>query len=138
MRQDLKALLIKYGVCFGVASAVALIVFSINGFFTDRPDVNLQILSDGFITSGLLMLLFAGLMYVSGEGALLGIGYIGQCVVQAFVPMGRKNHESYAAYRERKIGKVKKSGDNCILVVGLIFFLTGLIFTVIFYNKYYK
>ena len=121
-----------------MASIITLAVFGIRGFFGHNPAENTEILANGFNTAGILFLLFAGLMYVSGEGALLGIGYIGQCVAQAFVPMGRKNHESYASYRERKIGQIKKPGDNCILVVGLIFFLVGIIFTVIWYKKYFN
>lgn len=137
MRQELKAILIKYGVCFAIASLIAFVVFWIKGFFVHSLAVNIQILSDGFSVSGLLFLFFAGMMYISGEGALLGIGYVMQCVVQAFVPMGRKNHESYAQYRERKIGQIKKPGDNCILVTGLLFFVIGLTFTIIWYTKFY-
>ena len=138
MKQETKVKLRNYGICVAIEVLIAFLVIWSKGFFTDRASVNVQILADAFFVSGILMTLFAGMMYVSSEGALLGIGYIGQCVAQAFVPMGRKNHESYASYRERKIGQIKKPGDNCILVVGLIFFLTGVIFTVIWYKKYFN
>ena len=100
--------------------------------------VNVQILSDGFSVAGLLFLLFAGMLYISGEGGLIGIGYVMQCVFQAFVPMGRRHHESYAQYRERKIGQVKSAGDNCVFVTGLVFFSIGVILTVIWYTKFYN
>ena len=134
----MKFLLKRYGICFGVASLIAFIVFWIKGFFVHGLAVNLQILSDGFSVAGLLLLLFAGMMYISGEGGLLGIGYVMQCVAQAFVPMGRKHHESYAQYRERKIGQIKKPGDNCIFVTGLIFFLVGVTLTFIWQAKFYN
>lgn len=138
MNKGIKALLTKYGICFGVASLIAFIVFWIKGFFVHGLAVNVQILADGLTVSGLLLLLFAGMIYISGEGGLLGIGYVMQCVVQAFVPMGRKNHESYAQYRERKIGQVRRPGDHCVFVTGLIFFLIGVLLTVIWYKNFYN
>lgn len=136
MKQEIKALLTRYGICFGVASLIAFVVFWINGFFTDSAAVNLQIVADGLSIAGLLFLLFAGMMYISGEGGLLGIGYVMQCVVQAFVPMGRKNHESYAKYRERKLGRLRKPGDNCIFITGFVFFAVGVILLIIYNKKY--
>ena len=138
MNQEKKALLTKYLVCFGVASLITFVVIWIKGFFTDNLAVNIQILSDGFSVSGLLLLLFAGMMFVSGEGALVGIGFVMRNVVQAFVPMGRRYHESYAQYRERKLGKVKKPGDHCIFVIGLLFFSIGVILTVVWYTNFYN
>lgn len=138
MKDENKALLIKYAVCFGVASAITLIVFWIKGFFTDSLGVNIQILSDGFFVSGILLTLFAGMMFVSGEGALIGISFVLRNVVLAFVPMGRKKHEVYAKYRERKLASMKKSSDHCILFTGLFFLLIGIVFTVIWYTNFYN
>ena len=138
MKQENQGLLKKYIVCFSIASAITLAVFWIKGFFTESLAVNVQILSDGFFVSGALFTLFAGMMFVSGEGALLGIGFVMRNVVQAFVPMGRKMHESYAQYRERKMSELKKPGDNCILVTGLIFLAIGIILTVIWYTSFYN
>ena len=131
MKQENKAVLINYLICFGVASVITLIVFAIEGFFTDRLDVNIQILADGFSVSGVLMSLFAGLMFVSGEGALLGVGFIMRNVLLFFIPGGRFKHETFAKYRERKLGKIKKASDHSVLFVGLGFLLVGIIFTVI-------
>ena len=138
MKQENKALLIKYIVCFCIASLITFIVFWIKGFFTSSVGVNIQILSDGFCVSGLLLTLFAGMMFVSGEGALIGIGFVLRNIVQAFVPMGRAKHEFYADYRERKLKEAKKSKDNCILVTGLAFLLIGIVFTVIWYVNFYN
>ena len=138
MKQENQGLLKKYIVSFCIASVITLVVFWIKGFFTDSLAVNVQILSDGFFVSGALLTLFAGMMFVSGEGALLGIGFVMRNVVQAFVPMGRKMHESYAQYRERKMSELKKPGDNCILVTGLIFLAIGIILTVIWYTSFYN
>ena len=138
MEQEKKKLLIKYLVCFAIASLITLAVFWIKGFFTDSLSVNLQVLSDGFVVSGLMFLAFAGMIFISSEGGLIGISFILRNVVLAFLPMCRLKHEVYAKYRERKMKDLKKSADHCILVVGLIFFLVGILFTVIWYFKFYR
>lgn len=138
MTKETKDLLLKYAVCFGVATLITVGVFAIKGFFTDSIAVNIQILSDSFSVSGILMTLFAGLLYISGEGAFIGIGFVLRNVVQAFVPMGRRNHEFYAKYRERKLEKLKRYSDHCILFTGLIFLAIGVALTVIWYVKFYQ
>ena len=83
------------------------------------------------------MTLFAGMMFISGEGALLGISFVMRNVVQAFLPMGRRHHEVYAKYRERKLGEIKKPTDHCILIAGLTFLAVGVILTAIWYAAFY-
>ena len=82
----------KYAICFGIEALIAFLVIWAKGFFTDRAAVNLQILSDAFFVPGILMSLLAGMLYVSGEGALIGIGFVMRNVVLAFIPMGRTKH----------------------------------------------
>ena len=134
MKQETKIRLVKYLVCLCVAIGIAVAVFAINGFFTNDPQINLQILADGFSVSGVLLLLFAGVQFVSGEGALLGIGFVMRNVVLAFVPMGRAKHETYAQYRERKLGNIRKPGDHCLLFTGLAFLLVGIVFMILWQN----
>ncbi len=141
MQQEKKSLLIKYGICFGVASLITVLVFWIRGFFTDNVGVNIQILSDGFFVSGILLLSFAGMMFISGEGALIGIGFVLRSVAQIFIPMGRRNHEFYGKYRERVLAEKKarkQESDHCALVVGLVFLAISIVFTVIWYVNFYN
>ena len=81
--------------------------------------------------AGVLLLLFAGMLFISSEGALIGIGYVMRNVALAFIPMGRAKHETFAKYRERKMSKVKKPGDHCVLLTGLVFMIVGVICLVI-------
>ena len=140
MQQEKKQLLMKYLICFVVASLITVGVFWIRGFFTDNVGVNLQILSDGFFVSGILFLMFAGMLFISSEGALIGISFVLRNIVLMFIPMGRKQHEFYAQYRERKLAEkhVKSSSDHCILVVGLVFLAISIVFTVIWYTNFYN
>ena len=138
VKQENKAKLIKYAVCFGIEAFITFFVIASKGFFTQSVSVNIQILSDAFFTSGVLMTLFAGMMYVSSEGALVGIGFVLRNALLAFMPMGRAKHERYADYRERKISNAKKQNNSCILVTGLFFLAIGIIFTVIWYVNFYQ
>lgn len=138
MEQEKRKLLIKYLVCFAIASLITLAVFWIKGFFTDSLSVNLQILADGFVVSGLMLLAFAGMMFISSEGALIGVSFVLRNVVLAFIPLGRLKHEVYAKYRERKMKELKQNRNSAALVVGLLFLFVGILFTVIWYVKFYR
>ena len=138
MKKETKALLIKYLVCIGVALLITIIVFAIKGFFTDDIGVNIQVLSDGFFVSGILMTMVAGLLFVSGEGMFIGIGFVLRNVILTFIPMGRAKHERYSDYRERKLGQLKKSSNSSILVTGLIFLAISFIFNIIWYYNFYN
>lgn len=137
MKQETKVKLIKYAVCVGVEVLIAFLVIWSKGFFTDSAAVNLQILADAFFVAGILMTLFAGMLFVSGEGALIGIGFVLRNVVLAFIPMGRARHELYVDYRARKLSEAKKRNNSSILVTGLIFLITGILLTGIWYVKFY-
>ena len=138
MKEETRVTLIKYAVCFGVEALIAFLVIWSKGFFTDSTAVNVQILSDAFFVPGILMTLLSGMLYVSGEGALIGIGFVLRNAVLAFIPMGRAKHERYADYRARKLGEMKKRNYSCILVTGLFFLIIGIILTSIWYVKFYN
>lgn len=138
MKQETKVTLRNYAICVGIEVIIAFLVIWSKGFFTQSTAVNIQILSDAFFVSGILMTLFAGMMYVSGEGALIGIGFVLRNVVLAFIPMGRARHEKYADYRARKLSEAKKHSNSHILVTGLIFLFIGVVFTAIWYAAFYN
>ena len=138
MRQETKITLRNYAICVGIELLIAFLVIWSKGFFAHSLAVNVQILADAFFVAGILMTLFAGMMYVSGEGALIGIGFVLRNVVLTFIPMGRARHERYADYRERKLGKAKQHDNSCILVTGLIFLAIGIVLTVIWDMAFYN
>ena len=121
-----------------MASAIAFSVIWIKGFFTDSTAVNVQILADAFFVSGLLLTLFAGMLFVSGEGALLGIGFVLRNVILAFIPMGRAKHEVYADYRERKLSQARERKKSVVLIVGLLFLAVGLVLNAVWYVNFYN
>lgn len=138
MKEQTKATLRNYGICALIEVLIAFLVIWSKGFFAHSLAVNIQILSDAFFVSGILMTLFAGLMFVSQEGAFIGVGFVLRNVVLAFIPMGRARHELYADYRARKLKNAKKSSNRYPLVAGLVFLFIGIVFTVIWYKVFYN
>ena len=138
MISEKKNLLLKYAVCIGVALLITVAVFWSKGFFTDSAAVNIQILSDGFFVSGIVVSSVAGLLFLGGEGMFISIGFVLRNVVLTFIPGGRKKHERYADYRARKLERLKKEGDHCILVTDLSFLALGVLFSVIWYMNFYQ
>ena len=138
MKKENKDVLVKYIICFAVASLITVAVFWSKGFFFFFVAVNIQILADGFFVSGILMTLFAGMLFVSCEGALLGIGFVVRSVILTFIPMGRQKHEVYADYRERKLKEMKKTKDRSVLMIGLLFLFVGIVFNIIWYVNFYN
>lgn len=137
MKQETKVTLRNYAICFGVEAVIAFLVIWAKGFFTQSTAVNIQILADAFFVPGVLMSLFAGMIFVSDQGALIGIGFVLRNVVLTFIPMGRTKHEKYADYRERKLSQAKKHNKRPLLVTGLVFLFIGVVLTVIWYAKFY-
>ena len=137
MNQETKVKLRKYAVCVGVEAVIAFLVIWSKGFFTESTAVNIQILSDAFFVPGILMTLFAGMVYVSSEGALIGIGFVLRNAVLTFIPMGRAKHERYADYRARKLAKAKERSCRHILVTGLVFLVIGIALTIIWSKMFY-
>ena len=138
MKQETKVTLRKYAVCFCVEVVIAFLVIWSNGFFTQCVAVNIQILADAFFVAGIVMTLFAGMMYISSEGALIGIGFVLRYALFFFIPIGRAKQERYIDYRARKLSEAKEHSNSHILVTGLIFVFIGIVLTVIWYAKFYN
>ena len=134
MDQEKKKILLKYLICFCVAAVMVVIVMAIGKFDFDGPKTSMRLLHDCFFSVGALMSLFAGLLYASGEGAFLGIGYALKGAIRVFVPVWRKEHETFKDYRERKLAKPKPTGTRCILFTGLFFVAVSIIFLIIWHH----
>lgn len=137
MKQTMRATWEKYAASIGIELLIAFLVAMSKGFFGESASVNVQILADSFFVPGVLMTLFAGMMFISGEGALIGISFVLRNVVLAFIPMGRAKHEAYADYRARKLTKTQKSGIRYVLLPGLAFLVIGIALSLYWSVAYY-
>ena len=138
MKQETRRTLRNYAICVAVELVIAILVIWSKGFFAHSGAVNLQIAADAFFVAGILMTLFAGLMYVSGEGALVGVQYVLRNAILIFFPMGRARIEPYRDYRERKMAALKDKQNSSVLITGLIFLSIGLVLTFIWYKRFYQ
>ena len=138
MKQETRRTLRNYAICVVVELVIAFLVIWSKGFFAHSGAVNLQIAADAFFVAGILMTLFAGLMYVSGEGALVGVQYVLRNAILIFFPMGRARIEPYRDYRERKMAALKDKQNSSVLITGLIFLSIGLVLTFIWYKRFYQ
>lgn len=137
MEQETKVTLRNYAICIAVELLIGFLVIWSKGFFTQSTAVNLQILADAFFVAGIMMTLVAGLIFVSREGGLIGIGYVMKSAFLFFIPMGRAKWERYGDYRERKLERIKDRNCGCVLVTGLVFLFIGIVLTLIWYRLFY-
>ena len=108
----LKKILIRYGICIGIATAIVFCVLSIYGFFgLKQLSAKYRCLGDSFFISGILFVMFGALFFVSDEGAFDGIGWAMKSALRVIFPfVGAKDAETYRSYRERKHSKPKTKG----------------------------
>ena len=116
-------------ICFAVGGAIVLFVLALKGF-----SLQVEVLSDAFSTAGLLMILFAGVLLVSGEGAFLGIGYALKNALRLFIPALGKRWETYTRYRQRNAEKEKLQGQGVLFFAGVFFLMVGGLFLMIWWK----
>ena len=119
----------RYSICFTVGTGIVCLVFALNGF-----SLTVEALSDAFSVAGLAMTLFALLLFVSGEGAFLGLGYALKNAVRLFLPAFRRNVETYTQYRARKTEQPKSQAQTPLFCMGIVFLSIGILFLTIWIN----
>ena len=136
MNNDLKSKIKKYSltIIIGLIITVGLL-FSFNFFSGELSNIDtMKALSDAFSVSGILLLAYGALIYVSTEGMFDGVSYAGMFVVRSLVPGMRRNPiQKYGDYKVSKEGK-RCSGYAYIFFIGLGFLAVGIIFTILFFT----
>lgn len=136
MNSELKANLIKYGICVAFALLMVWIYFSLRlDSFEEFSALDIVerfvLLSDAFTIPGGILLMSGALVALSNNGALDGVGYAMRLMVRMLIPgMGRKQ-ERYSDYVERKKDK-KLSGYGFLFISGGFFLLIGIVFMVLY------
>ena len=88
-------------------------------------------LSDGFIIPGVIFIAVGLLIFLSNEGALRGVGYVVKRAVLMLLPFLGAKHETYAEYCANY---KKANGFSFFFIIGGLFTLAGIIFTILFYT----
>ncbi len=124
--------LLKYGITSACCLVVSVLVAWGSGLFEATEPVDIyRILSDSFYLPGILLVLFGMLMWLAGEGALMGIGYVMKSLVRLVIPF--RQHETYAEYVARQEEK-EKASFGYMIIVGLVFFAIGIVFLLLHNN----
>ncbi len=137
MSQRAKSLLVRYGVTIAVGALIGLGIFSLRGGFeTTVPLKRFMALCDAFSVPGVLLIMFSGLVFVSGEGIFDGISYAVRHALKSLIPgaLARGEQEKYGDYVERRRAKGKPKGYACLFFVGLAYLLVSIVLIAIYYN----
>ena len=135
MSDKQKTTLLKYGISLLVGLAMAAFILYDRDLLQLPLVDQYRILCDAFTVPGILMILSGALLWVSGEGALDGIGYVFSYAFHALLPGSEHKGERYSDYKERK-HKGKPSGYGFLFLVGLVFMAVALVFYGLFYTVY--
>lgn len=136
MSEKLKSNLLKYGTSILVCGLVAVFYVVSCDFGTLELVDQYRVLCDAFTIPGLMAILVGALLWVSGEGALDGVGYVLSYAFHALLPGSAHKGERYTDYKERKHAGKKLSGYGFLFVVGLVFVAVALVFFALFYSVY--
>ena len=107
----------------GIVSACALLG-RVNG-------ESIKTFCDAFSLAGILLLCFAGLIFVGSCGGFSGVSYVFAWVKHSWLPFGKAERQSYAEFcqdkktrgKERSIFPFLLSGGFYLLIAFLLLFL---------------
>lgn len=129
-----RGLIIKYSVTTVVLALIAIGVAAARNLFSAETQKEAyRALCDAFTVAGIVGLFSGLLVAISNEGFFTGIRYLGRCVIGAFVPVAKLTVKTYREYRQKLKEREEKTSYGFLLIVGGAFFLTGMIFLVLFY-----
>lgn len=135
-RDSLKGKLAAYAICIAVAVGLLLLVLTIGGYWkAEDPMDRARILCDGFSVPGALLVLVAGVLFVSGQGAFNGLLFGLKRGKEIFLPFLRSEYVPYREFIKRR-AKKKVTGYGCLFFTGLVFLIVGIVLLVRF-NKLY-
>lgn len=90
---------------------------------------------DAFTVPGVIILMFALLTFVAGEGTLNGVTWILKRAVRMLIPGKGLKQQSYREYLAERSERKKDGRPYLFLyVVGGAFLLVGIIFLILFYR----
>lgn len=125
---------IQYLLAVLTGGAFALLIFGLKGLFAgpERQQA-FRILSDGFLSAGIILLACGALVWLSGAGAFDGLRFAFRSL---FVAMHKREYReshrvSYSEYKENKHSQNKSVRFLFIVAGGYL--ILAIIFTVLFF-----
>ncbi len=139
MSKERKTRLKRYIITIAVGLLIAGGVMAARNFGGAATAVQrIVILCDAFTVPGVLLILAAGLVFVSNNGIFYGLGFALSRAVLFLFPGGMttKKHERYGDYVERKREKGGIKDYRFLPIVGAAFLAVGVILTVVYYGAF--
>ena len=138
MSEARRKLWIRYGITIGICALMIWGVISIRtselGAYSQLSKLlRYRVLCDAFTVPGMLLILSGLMVFVSNEGALDGLSYLGHYLKNMLIPGSRSKTKKYFDYVEAKREKRVK-GFGFLFVVGGACMLIALVFLGLFYT----
>ena len=130
--------LLKYGISTLSAGGVTLLILW-NYEFWDAPTLveRYRILANAFTIPGVILMMFAALIWVSADGFFDGLAYAFSQAKDRLIPFvgAKRKHETYYDFKQRKQEK-RPRGYGFLFFVGAAFTLVAVIFTLLHGSVY--
>lgn len=124
----------RYAITATIGTAITVLTLYLRDFSTQTELAErYRILADAFSIPGVLMIMIWCMVAVSTTGFFDMISYGLSSFGRALIPFYKKEHENFYDYKTRKNSE-RFSDYGFILIVGIVFTVVALIFTVLFYT----
>ena len=131
----LKKKLLQYGICGLIGAVIAVLVMNTEGlslFWGVHWETALVILCDAFFIPGILLVLFACLLWIANTGFFDSLGYAIRTAAHLLIPFRKVERKSFYDYKEERAEKRGKT-PAFIGIVGAFYLLLSLIPLAILY-----
>ncbi len=136
LKDKIIRLTVKYLAALGVGGLLVMFVLLGRGFFQSPALLEqYRILADAFTTAGVVLIMVGVLIWVSTTGLFDMITFALSKFGRALIPFSKKSDEKYYDYVVRKREK-RFSGYLFVFIVGALYMIPAIIFTVMFYSIY--
>ena len=127
MIEKIKKYWLRYAVTLAAGASLCFLYLNNHEFSAAETfEVKCRLLGDAFFIPGSLMVLFAALLFCTGQGAFNGITYSMGTFFRAVLPFMKLRDETYHEYVERKKEK-RARGYSFLVVCGVLFLAVAVV-----------
>lgn len=125
---------VPYIIATVVAASIAVAVYASRGLTAESTQADrYRALCDTFTVPGVLLTAFGALLWVAGEGALIGVSWLVKYAVFALIPGKAADRVGYREYVEMHKDKPKHT-HLYLFAVGGVFLAVAAVFLILFNN----
>ena len=134
--RDSRKIILRYSITIAAAGLMSLLVLYLHSFWDATTlEQKYKILADAFTIPGVVLVMFAALIWVSSTGFFDGLTYAFTCFGGMLIPFFRKGKEHQTYYDYKMSMKDKKAkGYSFLFFVGILFVAISVVFIALFYS----